>query len=301
MIFSNTRLWAEVTLALSVLLIVLGAATQITDSGMSCPDWPWCYGMLFPYPAPDGGYVVAGQVYQFYQVMLEYTHRLAASLVGFALLILLWFAVREKTTRAWSIIASTLLAMQIGLGALTVMKFNIPWSVMLHVGNAMLFLGALWVVRVRSIGAPALVFTPTTKYVLYAFTLSVFLTLLMGSYMSSSNAGGVCGGLFACMGEWLPEDKSQLIHMKHRYFALFTLLLAVVLVVRKRWEVSAPTRTRIITLKMILAFQLALGIATLYSFSHYADFYIPLSISHLLVATLLWLALVDTLARMVKR
>ena len=28
--------------------IILGAWVRLTGSGMSCPDWPLCYGMIFP-------------------------------------------------------------------------------------------------------------------------------------------------------------------------------------------------------------------------------------------------------------
>lgn len=28
--------------------IILGAWVRLTGSGMSCPDWPLCYGFFFP-------------------------------------------------------------------------------------------------------------------------------------------------------------------------------------------------------------------------------------------------------------
>ena len=32
------------------LQIILGAWVRLTGSGMSCPDWPLCYGYIFPTP-----------------------------------------------------------------------------------------------------------------------------------------------------------------------------------------------------------------------------------------------------------
>ena len=33
------------------LQIILGAWIRLTGSGMSCPDWPLCYGYIFPTPS----------------------------------------------------------------------------------------------------------------------------------------------------------------------------------------------------------------------------------------------------------
>ena len=34
-------------------LIVFGAFTRLTDSGLGCPDWPGCYGLANPFLAHD--------------------------------------------------------------------------------------------------------------------------------------------------------------------------------------------------------------------------------------------------------
>lgn len=40
-----------VTLFLTFDLIIFGAFTRLTDSGLGCPDWPGCYGHANPFQA----------------------------------------------------------------------------------------------------------------------------------------------------------------------------------------------------------------------------------------------------------
>ncbi|MBK8835872.1 MAG: COX15/CtaA family protein [Anaerolineae bacterium] len=35
---------------LAYLLVVSGNIVRVTDSGLGCPDWPFCYGSPFPPP-----------------------------------------------------------------------------------------------------------------------------------------------------------------------------------------------------------------------------------------------------------
>ncbi|WP_317134439.1 COX15/CtaA family protein [Leptolyngbya sp. 7M] len=52
------------------LLMAIGSATRVMNAGLACPDWPLCYGTLFP-----------GQQMNL-QVFLEWFHRLDAALIG---------------------------------------------------------------------------------------------------------------------------------------------------------------------------------------------------------------------------
>ena len=81
-------MYAHLVVAL-VALIAIGGATRVMEAGLACPDWPLCYGCLFP-----------GQ-HMNLRVFLEWFHRLDAFLVGIVLLVqfvmtLIWRALLPK-------------------------------------------------------------------------------------------------------------------------------------------------------------------------------------------------------------
>lgn len=65
-------------LAIAVLgLMALGSATRVMNAGLSCPDWPLCYGQVVPSSQMN------------LQVFLEWFHRLVATTIGLTTVILL--------------------------------------------------------------------------------------------------------------------------------------------------------------------------------------------------------------------
>src|ERR1041385_2702486 len=135
-----TRLaWTAATL--SYLLIILGAIVRITGSGLGCGEhWPLCNGQLLP-PLD-------------LPTMIEYGHRLAAaaaSALVTALAAYAWWlrkgaGSRERyTPDRTAYVALALLVVQVLLGAVTVKLRLPPWTVILHLGTAMLLLATLLV------------------------------------------------------------------------------------------------------------------------------------------------------------
>lgn len=283
------------TALVTFVLIVVGAATRVADAGLSCPDWPTCYGQWLPFPAPEGGYVdPSGVQYTTLQVLLEWGHRLLASIVGFMLLAGLFFAhkARKINKRVWrlGIAALVVLLLQIKLGGITVWLDNINWTVALHLGNALVFYSLL-IAMISAACRPAIV-TPLkapllTRILFFASLMMVFLTMLAGAMVSTSHAGGVCGGLFDCAGTWWPsDDHYQQLHMLHRFIASLTMLtlLALVLEAKPRHKGLYKTAKTAFVFALV---QAGFGILTLYSFSHYANFYQFLSVVHLAWGTVL--------------
>src|SRR5712691_6451468 len=143
---SFTRLaWTAATF--TYLLILLGAIVRITGSGLGCGEhWPLCNGTLLP-PLD-------------LPTMIEYGHRLAAAAVSglvTALAAYAWWlrqgagspkGVPDGPGERFSpdrtaYVALGLLVVQVLLGAVTVKLSLPPWTVILHLGTAMLLLATL--------------------------------------------------------------------------------------------------------------------------------------------------------------
>src|SRR5437879_11257607 len=115
------------------LLIILGGIVRITGSGLGCGDhWPLCNGHLFP-PLNDIGTVI------------EWSHRLVAGLVTI-LVVALAIPGLAPGVRKASWVAIGLLVVQILLGAIAVKLALPPWTVVLHLGTAMLLLATLLII-----------------------------------------------------------------------------------------------------------------------------------------------------------
>jgi len=122
-------LTAHLVVAL-VALVVIGGATRVMQAGLACPDWPLCYGSLLP----------GGQLNL--QVFLEWFHRLDAFVVGVALVVLaVASGLARRRLPAWlplaSLSALVLVAVQGGLGALTVTRLLAAPLVTAHLATAL--------------------------------------------------------------------------------------------------------------------------------------------------------------------
>src|SRR6266699_1343629 len=116
---------AWVTVGFTYFLVSLGGTVRVKNAGLSCPDWPLCYGKVFAFP--DVG------------ALLEEAHRYTASIVSaliVALVIcaLIW-ARKERQVLIPALIAPVLLAVQIVLGGLTVLWKLPPTIITAHLGT----------------------------------------------------------------------------------------------------------------------------------------------------------------------
>ncbi|AFY73041.1 uncharacterized protein required for cytochrome oxidase assembly [Synechococcus sp. PCC 7502] len=127
----------------TLFLMALGSATRVMNAGLSCPDWPLCYGEFVPTEQMN------------LQVFLEWFHRLVASSLGFASIILAgstwWFRKSLPQWLPWfGLGALILVIIQGALGAFTVtelLRFDIVTA---HLGTGLLFFSTL------TVGASAL-------------------------------------------------------------------------------------------------------------------------------------------------
>ena len=142
----NLRLTGFQKLALAsviatFVMVVIGVIVRSTGSGMGCPDWPLCYGAVIP-PVGDTG------------AWLESIHRWWGVLIGFLAIGLVVAAFRsERANRAvvvGSIAALGVVIFQGWLGMVTVDTNNSAESVLAHLATAMILLGLLIFVYIRS-------------------------------------------------------------------------------------------------------------------------------------------------------
>ena len=257
------RTTAAVTAILVYALIVLGALVRTTDSGLSCPDWPTCYGHWVPLPSDVAAVPNIGYTYG--QVMLEWVHRLIAGFfVGplvLALGVMTFLRRRERPDLARTgAVLVVLLLIQGALGGLTVLDRNSPWSVAIHLGNALLVLTATLRLYAGASGWSAGqsargLFAPAAA----AWGLAL-LAMMSAAMTAKSGASLACATWPSCNGALIPDlsDYWIRIHFTHRVLAALTALTLLYLFWRSR-AVQDPVR-RLVTLAAgLVVLQVGLG------------------------------------------
>ncbi len=227
---------AATTAALTVVLIVLGAAVRATNSGLSCPDWPTCYGHWVPLPGdipPDAGYA-------YYQVMLEWVHRLLAGvIIGPLVLVLALLGLRHRDRApglgAGAAALLLLLVVQAGLGGVTVLDRNSPWSVALHLGTALLVLTSMLFLFVRARPAGGEAPSGLAPFARVAW-LAAFLAMVSAAMVAKMGANLACSTWPDCDGVWIPDlsDPQIHAHFVHRALAGIAVIATLVLFLRAR-------------------------------------------------------------------
>ena len=211
-------------------LLVFGASVRVNGAGLSCPDWPRCYGELVP--ALD------------WKVSLEYFHRVWAGGVSIGFVSLFaavgWVSWTKPELRRMLPLfglSAAVLATQIVLGGLTVLHLLAEWTVASHLvcGNAFACSLALIALLLRERAAP--LDRPAVglgdRVLAGALLVAVFAQLALGGLVSSSFAGLACGTWPSCNGgssfptSWFPTLEGAMgLQVMHRITAYTILALA---------------------------------------------------------------------------
>lgn len=270
-------------------LVVLGGVVRTTGAGDACPDWPLCHGRWIPPADP--------------LVLLEWTHRLVAAVVGLAVVAALVWAHRLDPgggglrKPAWA--AVVLVAVQALLGGATVLSGLASWLVVMHLATALLFLAALVVLWQRAAGVRSAASDPAHRSyrgaVLAAFA-ALYVLVLVGGYVGASGAGLACPDWPLCRGAVLPPaEPGVLEHFAHRLWAVVVAVLLGSLVVRARRE-RPDLKSLAHAAAGLYGVQIFVGWLNLLSALH------PLAVSvHLGLAAVLWILLVVLLTRAAAR
>ena len=205
---------ALTTALLTAGLIVFGAVVRVTDSGLGCGnEWPLCDGRVVP-PLDN---VTA---------WIEWSHRLFAALIGMFGLGMLVMAVRAYRNRNRMVLTATLIGaglfvVQSALGAFVVIMDLPPTMVTLHLGTAMLLLGALLLAAIAAWHKPLENPYPRDSVTTLAYVTAVLslVIILTGALVRGSGATLACTDWPLCNGAVLPFDQGELqtVHMMHRF------------------------------------------------------------------------------------
>lgn len=228
------RALALLVLFLTFDLVLFGAFTRLSDSGLGCPDWPGCYGNASPLGAVrqiesaqqalPSGPVTHGKAW------VEMVHRYLASGVGVLIIALTLSAWRAGSgvgaggppgiasgagrLRMCALLTLVWVCVQGAFGALTVTMKLFPAIVTLHLLGAMLLL-VLLMLQVRMAGSltpqtvnlakmpdPAM---PAPVQRLAWFTMAMLvLQIGLGGWVSTNYAVLACQDFPACQGSAWP-------------------------------------------------------------------------------------------------
>ena len=222
------RALTVLTLFLTFDLVLFGAFTRLTDSGLGCPDWPGCYGSASPLGAGSAigsaqsalptGPVTHGKAW------IEMTHRYLATAVG--ALITLGLGVSLLALRGarsarlgqssgsatgaapgpapwWAAATLVWVCGQGAFGALTVTMKLYPAIVTLHLlgGIGLLVLLALQAESLR----PAPLRLPRALHrAAWGVALLSTVQVALGGWVSTNYAVLACSEFPTCQGQWWP-------------------------------------------------------------------------------------------------
>src|SRR3546814_9368273 len=104
---SSDLAWLAVALALGV--IVFGAFVRLSNAGLSCPDWPTCYGRAaWPTAASDAVDHAATAIrpVEVHKAWREQLHRMIAGALGVLVLVLALLAARTRQHGVLQVVAA---------------------------------------------------------------------------------------------------------------------------------------------------------------------------------------------------
>jgi cytochrome c oxidase assembly protein subunit 15 len=280
-------------------LIVFGAFTRLSDSGLGCPDWPGCYGTSNPFRAmeqirlaeaamPDGPVTEV-------KAWIEMLHRYLAMTVGALIVLQVGLAMSKakdlgKKAIVGSLVLLILVCLQGAFGAWTVTLKLQPIIVSIHLMLALILLALLtWYAQQPWQKSDAQAYKPLLSGKLLAVCFGIlFWQVFLGAWVSTNYAVLACPDFPTCMGSFRPETDwanaftlwrelgldaqggaistiaLQTIHWTHRVFAI-AVMLVLGYFAWDAWRAAGQTGTRLsrwaLAVLVLLVLQVLTGIS----------------------------------------
>jgi cytochrome c oxidase assembly protein subunit 15 len=98
-LYRHFHRFAWLAVALTLCVVVFGAFVRLSDAGLSCPDWPTCYGRAaWPQAASEANDHAASTIRPFetHKAWREQVHRMLAGSLGLLVLLLAALAARKR-------------------------------------------------------------------------------------------------------------------------------------------------------------------------------------------------------------
>lgn len=271
----------RVLLVMILSLMALGASVRAMHAGLSCPDWPLCFGKVIPDFHPG--------------VWFEFVHRAYAGLTGLFFFVLLFVILISrqvpKSAKRTMIAGGVCLIFLILAGALTVL-WQVKWfAVTAHLVLATLFFCSVFVTLILIDPRVKTARSAAPKWIAYSMvflTLAVFAQIFLGGVVASTYAGSVCVDWPLCNGQWVPTWTGAIGHQViHRFVAYFLTVVILGISIYFHVKKDAPWITgQLLSLSRmavaVVVFQVVLGVANLL-------LYIPpwITVPHQTVAVIL--------------
>ena len=297
---SKYRKLVWVSLFLTFDLVMFGAFTRLTDSGLGCPDWPGCYGHANPLLAhapisasqaamPTGPVTLS-------KAWIEMIHRYLAMAVGvliITLVLIAWWRwikshhLELKFQPWWPSAALLLVCLQGAFGAWTVTMKLQPIIVTTHLLLGLCLLAMLvWLGARQNQHAPVSSLARVLRWPALLGLLLLVLQIALGGWVSTNYAALACGDFPLCHGtlvpdmdfangftlwrhlgktaggEYLPFPALTAIHWVHRSFAV-VVAVYVAWLAHRAWRDEGLRKTGR-WLLIVLALQLCTGLSTIY-------------------------------------
>ena len=218
------------TLFLTFDLVLFGAFTRLTDSGLGCPDWPGCYGSASPVGAREE--ITAAQdamptgPVTHRKAWVEMIHRYLATGVGVLIIVMTasawaqhraWQRANAVSANAgpapmgspwWPTFTLLWVCLQGAFGALTVTMKLFPAIVTLHLIGGLVLLALLCVQAVHhsvaAQGGSRVGLSGQLRIALWAVAGLVSVQVVLGGWVSTNYAVLACTTFPTCQGSWWP-------------------------------------------------------------------------------------------------